>query len=96
MLAITPAAAAAIHGLVSSAGMPDEAGLRISPMAGEGRPGFELSLSPVPAGDDAVVDEHGAHVFLEPHAVSALEDTVLDAEVEGGQVRFALRASEAG
>jgi hypothetical protein len=29
-------------------------------------------------------------VFLEPHAAEALDDKVLDAEIEGGEVRFAV------
>jgi Fe-S cluster assembly iron-binding protein IscA len=42
-----------------------------------------------PAEHDQVVDEHGAHVFLAPHAASCLDDKLLDAYIDGQQVRFA-------
>jgi hypothetical protein len=45
---------------------------------------------PFPAEDDQVVEESGAQVFLEPHAAEALDDKVLDAEIERGEVRFAV------
>jgi Fe-S cluster assembly iron-binding protein IscA len=40
------------------------------------------------AEDDHVVDEHGAHVFLEQHAASYLDDKLLDTDIDGHQVRF--------
>jgi iron-sulfur cluster assembly protein len=95
VLAITSDAAEAINGLVSSAELPEDGGLRISPTSGAAGPGLELSLTPVPGDEDEVVEESGAHVFLEPGVVDPLEDKVLDAEVEAGQVRFSLRESEA-
>jgi iron-sulfur cluster assembly protein len=85
MLAITDAAAAAIKGVASSQGAPDGAGLRIATPA-EG--GLEVSLAAVPAEDDEVIDEGGAHVFLESRAAEALDEKLLDALVEGGRVRF--------
>ena len=74
MLAITDAAAEAIKGVVSAEGAP------------EGR--LAVSLAAVPAEEDEVIEEGGAHVFLESRAAEALDDKLLDAEVEGGQVRF--------
>ncbi len=35
-----------------------------------------------------MVEESGAHIFLEPPAAEAHDDKLLDAQVEGGQVRF--------
>jgi Fe-S cluster assembly iron-binding protein IscA len=46
--------------------------------------------NPIWKEDDQVVDEHGAHVFLEPHAASYLDDKLLDADIDGHQVRFAV------
>jgi iron-sulfur cluster assembly protein len=88
MLAITDAAAEAIKGVVSSHGVPEGAGLRIAtpPEAPEG--GLEVALAAVPAEDDEVIDEGGAHVFLESRAAEALDDKLLDAHDEGGRVRF--------
>jgi len=89
LLAITDAAAVAVKGVVSAHGAPEGAGLRIA-MPPEGAPegGLEVKLAVVPAEDDEVVEEGGAHVFLEPRAAEALGDKLLDAQVEGGQVRF--------
>ena len=51
---------------------------------------LELSLVDGPAKDDELVDEHGAHVVLERRAASYLDDKLLDAYIEGQQVRFAV------
>jgi Fe-S cluster assembly iron-binding protein IscA len=92
VLAITPDAAEAIKGVVNSSGLPDDAGLRIArPAAGDERgAGFELTVAPVPAEDDQVIEENGAHVFLEPQAANVLDDRKLDADVRGDQVQFLL------
>jgi iron-sulfur cluster assembly protein len=89
MLAISDNAAEAIRGLVAAPEVPDSAGLRItSPPTGE--PSFELSVAATPAEDDEVVEEQGAQVFLDPSAATLLEDKRLDAQVEAGQVTFAI------
>jgi Fe-S cluster assembly iron-binding protein IscA len=92
VLTITPDAAEAIKGVVNSSGLPEDAGLRIArPAAADERgAGFELSVAPVPAEDDQVIEENGAHVFLEPQAADVLEDRRLDADVRGDQVQFLL------
>lgn len=51
---------------------------------------FELSVVPLPAEDDEVIEEQGARVFLEPEAASLLDDKVLDASVEQDQVAFTI------
>ena len=89
MLAISETAAEAIRGLVAAAGVPDSAGLRITaPPTGEAS--FELSVAGTPAEDDEVVEKEGAQVFLEPSAAALLEDKRLEAQVEAGQVTFAI------
>ena len=92
MLAITPDAAEAIKGVVNSSGLPDDAGLRIArPVEGDPRgAGFELTVAPLPAEDDQVIEEAGAHVFLDSQAADVLEDRKLDADVRGDQVQFLL------
>jgi iron-sulfur cluster assembly protein len=91
MLAITDTAAEAIKGIVASPQVPEGAGLRIATRPETPAEGpFEVSVAPVPAEEDQVVEESGAQVFLEPHAAEALDDKVLDAEIEGGEVRFAI------
>jgi iron-sulfur cluster assembly protein len=43
-----------------------------------------------PAEHDQVVEQHCARVFLEPQAASYLDDKLLDADIDGQQVRFAV------
>ena len=51
---------------------------------------LELALAATPAEDDAVVEEEGARVFLEPRAAELLDDKRLEADVETGRVTFAI------
>ena len=89
MLAISDSAAEAIRGLVAGPEVPDSAGLRIAthPTA---ESSFEASVAATPAEDDEVVEEQGAQVFLEPGAAALLQDKRLEAQIEGGQVTFAI------
>ena len=93
MLTITQDAAAAIDAVVDSAPTDsDTAGLRISRrVSPDGQPGLELSVAEAPAADDAVVASEGTPVFLDPEAAQLLDDKVLDAKLEDGQVGFTLR-----
>jgi iron-sulfur cluster assembly protein len=54
------------------------------------RTNLQVSVVPLPAEDDEVIEEQGARVFLEPEAASLLEDKVLDASVEQNQVAFTI------
>lgn len=98
MLIITQNAVDAIKAVVSSSELPDQGGLRISAAPSQNGRGTALSLelAEQPAVEDAVVEEEGAHVFLEPQAAAVLDDAFLDAEVEGGAVRFAVGQQPAG
>jgi Fe-S cluster assembly iron-binding protein IscA len=89
MLAISENAAEAIRGLVAAPEVPDSAGLRITaPPTGEAS--FELSVAATPAEDDEVVEEQGVQVFLDPSAATLLQDKRLHAQVDAGQVTFAI------
>ena len=91
MLAITENAAEAIQTIVaSSPKVPEQGGLRIVARSEGEQEKLELTIAAIPAEDDEVVEEHGAHVFLDPEAATYLEDKLLDARVEGDQVEFAL------
>ena len=92
MLAISDSAAEAIRGLVAAPEVPDSAGLRITtpPTPSQGEASFELPVVATPAEDDEVVEEQGAQVFLESGAAALLEDKRLEAQVEAGQVTFAI------
>ena len=91
MLTVTPTAAYAIRSIVSSSPVP-QGGLKISSKpTTETESVLELSIVEGPTSSDSVVDAEGSRVFVEESAVSYLDDKVLDAEVESGQVRFSLR-----
>jgi Fe-S cluster assembly iron-binding protein IscA len=76
MLAITENAAAAINALTTHSEMPEGSGVRIAADAsGEG---LALDMVTSPDGDDAVVEQHGATVYLEPQAAQLLDDKTLD------------------
>jgi iron-sulfur cluster assembly protein len=95
VLAITENAAEAIQTIVaSSPEVSEKGGLRILARSEGQQEKFELTIAAIPAEDDEVVEEHGAHVFLDPEAASYLDDKVLDARVEGNQVGFALKEQE--
>jgi iron-sulfur cluster assembly protein len=96
VLTITHEAAEAIDSVVHSApDAPDTAGLRIARgTTPDGQEGLALSVAGAPAPDDAVVEAEGTPVFLDQEAAAMLDDKVLDARVQDGQIGFMLREQE--
>ena len=91
MLALTHDAAAVIRSIVEQAEVPEEGGLRITAEpVDDQQAALELSVAEEPESMDEVIEREGAHVFLEPVVAEALAYKVLDAEVEGGGVRFTI------
>jgi Fe-S cluster assembly iron-binding protein IscA len=93
MLAITQTAVEAIDAIVASAPVPDTAGVRISEqLSADGQPGLAIALVEEPQPTDQVLEPDGEHtpVYIDEGAASALDDKVLDAQVQGGQVAFML------
>ena len=88
MLTITRDAATAIGEIVSSSDLPESAGIRIATAEQPGR--FALSVTPAAADEDVVVEEYDAQVFLDPEVAAYLNDTVLDAVVDGADVSLGL------
>ncbi|KAA9131088.1 Fe-S cluster assembly protein HesB [Microbacterium caowuchunii] len=88
MLTLTETAASAVKTISSQ--IPTEGGgLRIRDTGPE--TGFELALAPSPEQGDAIVETDGARVFVDAAASVALDDRILDAEMDpDGSVRFAL------
>jgi iron-sulfur cluster assembly protein len=82
MLALTPAAAAAIDRLVED--LPEGAGLRVAlEKPGNGtEPEFSLHVAGAPVDGDEIVEDDGVRVFLDPNAAGYFEDKVLDVEGE--------------
>lgn len=93
MLAITEDAATAIDSILASSGMPDGAGLRITQevsteSGGEPRTDLRLSLVESAEEGDEVLED--VRIFLDPEAADFLDNKLLDADVEGEDVRFSL------
>ena len=90
MLTLTENASMAVKSIVGQVPDAPDGGLRIRD-TGSAETGFELGVSPQPETTDAVVEVEGARVFLDAGAALALDDKVLDAQMEqDGSVRFAL------
>jgi iron-sulfur cluster assembly protein len=91
MLTLTDSAKDVVREMISSEGAPEGSGIRIAAEQGAaGAEGLSLSLATEPADGDAVVDEDGTRVFLEPQAASMLDDKVLDAERHQDHVHFSV------
>ena len=91
MLALTDNAVEAVKSIVSSSDEASEtSGLRMVAERAGTQANFHLTVVPLPAEDDEVIDEQGARVFLEPEAASLLDEKVLDASLEQDQVAFTI------
>jgi iron-sulfur cluster assembly protein len=91
LLALTDSAVEAVKHIVSSSEEPSETGgLRLVGEQVGTQTNFQLSVVPLPAEDDEVIEEQDARIFLEPEAASLLDDKVLDATVEQNTVAFTI------
>ena len=91
MLTLTEHAQTAVRTLTQDPQAPESAGLRITP----GNDGLELMIVAEPVPGDALIDDGGARVFVEPQAAQLLDEQILDAQVEDGNVNFFLASPEA-
>jgi Fe-S cluster assembly iron-binding protein IscA len=95
MLAVSPAASAAISSALEGAELPDGAGLRLAAGA-QTEQGISIEIGFVPTAepDDEVVETGApADLFVEPRAAALLDDQVLDASVHpDGAISFSLHA----
>lgn len=93
MLAMTNEAQEAIEGLLSASSTPPGGGVRIAPPTDAGAAGsvqLQITVAEMPAEADQVIDEHGARVFVDEAAVEFLDDKILDADISGNEIRFAI------
>jgi len=74
----------------SSEEVAETGGLRMVAEREGTQANFQLSVVPLPAEDDEVIEEQGARVFLEQEAASLLDDKILDASVEQNRLAFAI------
>jgi iron-sulfur cluster assembly protein len=89
LLALTDNAVEAVKSILSSS-ESEASGLRVVAERAGAQANFQLSVVPLPAEDDEVIEEQGARVFLEPDAASLLDHKVLDASIEQNQVAFTI------
>ena len=90
LLALTDSAVQAVKYIVSCSEASETGGLRLVAEQVGTQTNFQLSVVPLPAEDDEVIEEQDARVFLEPEAASLLDDKVLDATVEQNKVEFTI------
>lgn len=89
MLTLTDSAATEIRTLTASPEIPESTGLRIA--TSEDGSNLLLSLATAPTDGDAVVEDHGARVFLEPAVAVMLDNQALDTALDtDGKTRFAV------
>jgi len=92
MLTLTDNAASIVKGLADRITGTEEGGLRIATQEADPT-NFEVTMTPTPQTDDTVVENDGAHVFLEANAANVLADKQLDATIDDeGAVRFSIDA----
>lgn len=89
MLTVTANAATIIKGLLTSSDEARAGGLRIGAKDDAAHLGVEIAPAPLPY--DAVVEDGGARVFLDPVASPQLADRELDVVIEEGRVSFVVR-----
>lgn len=96
MLTITTEAAQAIHAIVESSPIP-QGGVKISARpVSDSESRLELSIVEGPTESDDVIEEEGTKVFVEDAVSDYLNDKVLDAQVEEGQVHFTIQEQGEG
>ena len=90
MLTMTDHAASIVKDLTDRVTGTDAGGLRIATL-GSDPSNYEVTMTPTPRSEDVVIENAGAHVFLEPVAATALADKELDVSVDDtGAVRFSI------
>jgi Fe-S cluster assembly iron-binding protein IscA len=90
MLTLTENATTLVKSLTTQAVDSPEGGLRISSPEPNATT-FSVAVAPAPQADDQVIVDGEARVFVEENASAALDDKVLDAQLdEQGAVHFQL------
>lgn len=89
MITLTENAASAIQGLTQQADAPEGSGLRISSDRSDNS--LNVHLAAAPEQGDAVVEAHGAKVFLDEGAANTLDGKQIHATADiEGQVQFTI------
>lgn len=93
MLAISPAATAAISSVLSAPDVPEGSGLRLwCSDVDEDRVAIQLGVASRPEPEDEILETGaGMDVFVEGETLELLDDKTLDAEFDVDRVVFAIR-----
>ena len=91
MLTMTDNAAEVVRLISAGSGLQPDPGLRISagPLTPDGTP-LEIGVAGEAEPTDQTVEEGGARIYLQELVAPALDDKVLDAAIEGDEVRFTI------
>jgi len=92
MLVLTESAKEAVRQMVEIEEVPEGSGLRITAEPdGQGEASLSLELTAKPAVGDAVVEDDGARIFLDPIAASLLDNKLLDATEHDDHVHLTVQ-----
>ncbi len=89
MLQVTSSAASALAGARADRGLPDHFGVRIFASATatpDMKSAYQFGFVEEPQASDQVAQTEGTRVFVAPEIAPLLENSVLDAEEETGQL----------
>ncbi len=90
MLTLTENAAAVVKTIAGQTQIADSGGIRFSRHT-ESENALTINTADSPQAGDEVVERDGARVFLAEDTVGALDDQILDAQVDsGGAVQFTI------
>ncbi|HEY1367041.1 MAG TPA: hypothetical protein VGF23_08010 [Gaiellaceae bacterium] len=88
---MTEDAANVINAMLDGAELPAEGGLRITAEQDDHQKAtLALALAETAEPGDVSVDDHGAHVFLDPPSAAVLDDKILDAEIHDDHAHFSI------
>lgn len=90
MLTVSENAATVIKGLAARLEGAEDPGLRIGAKADDPS-GLLVEIAPAPTAGDAIIERDGSRVYLDQAMAPKLTGKELDALIEEGAVRFALR-----
>lgn len=97
MIAISSSAAEAIKEIVTSSGIPDRGGVRITiEPIDQDTAKLEMELTEAAEPGDAHLEQEGANVFVEESTATMLDGKILDATVRNDGVEFSLIDSPSG
>jgi Fe-S cluster assembly iron-binding protein IscA len=94
MFQVSDGAAEYVGDAISTSGLPETIGIRLSMRRGEDQQAIRVSFASEPQADDEVVEHRGAKVFVASDLDPLLADRTLDVVDDGDGERLVIRAHE--